>query len=247
MLPILQLGPLALQTPGLILLLGFWLSLNLAEKHAPRHKIPAELLYNLAFTALFAGIVGARMAYVARYASAFVASPASLISLNPGLLDPFGGVAVGLLAALIYGQRKKLSLWPALDALTPVLMGMTVAVALANLASGNGFGTETDLPWGLTLWGAKRHPAQIYETLGALMILILLWPRRGALARRLSIPGNLFLLFLTLTAAARLFLEAFRGDSATLPNGWRIAQILAWIVLAGGLWGLENINKSANQ
>ncbi len=244
MLPILQLGPLAIQTPGLILLLGLWLSLTLAEKHAHRHGIPSEWLYNLAFTALLAGIVGARFAYAARYTSAFVASPVSLISLNPGLLDPVGGVAIGVIAALIYGQRKQLPLWPTLDALTPIFMGLAVALSLANLASGNGFGAETHLPWGIDLWGAKRHPAQIYETFAALLILIFLWPNRGALARRVTIPGTIFVLFFTLSAAARVFLEAFRGDSATLPNGWRIAQVLAWIVFAVGLWGLRKLTQS---
>ncbi|MCB9135273.1 MAG: prolipoprotein diacylglyceryl transferase [Anaerolineales bacterium] len=244
MLPILQLGPLALQTPGLILILGLWLGLNLAEKNAHRHHVHPDNLYNLTFTALIAGIVGARLAYIARYSSAFIASPASLFSLNPGLLDPFGGIAVGLLAALIFGQRKKLAFWPTLDALTPVLTVMSIAFALANLASGDAFGAETTLPWGIELWGAKRHPAQLYEALAAGCILLLLWPARGVIARRISAPGAIFVLFLALSAGAHLFLEAFRGDSAILPNGWRIAQILAWFLLAGSLWGFEKLTNS---
>ncbi|MDQ2692140.1 MAG: hypothetical protein M3Y68_08930, partial [Chloroflexota bacterium] len=34
-----------------------------------------------------------------------------------------------------------------------------------------------------------------------------------------------------LTASARLFLEAFRGDSTFVRGGVRLAQIIAWIVL----------------
>lgn len=238
MLPILQVGPLALQTPGLILILGLWLGLNLAEKNASRHQLHPDVIYNLAFTALIAGIVGARLTYAARYLSAFTASPASLISLNPGLFDPFGGVAVGVIAAVIFGQRKNLPLWPTLDALTPLGMVLAVAFPLANLASGNAFGRETALPWGIELWGAIRHPVQMYETLAATGILILLWPGKGWLARRVSNPGQSFLLFLALSAGARLFLEAFRGNSVTLPNGWRVAQILAWLVLGASLWAL---------
>ncbi|HLF90047.1 MAG TPA: prolipoprotein diacylglyceryl transferase family protein [Anaerolineales bacterium] len=240
-----RLGPLALQTPGLILLLGFWLGLNLAERHAPRFKIHPDQLYNLAFLALITGVLGARLTFAARFPSAFVASPASLISLNPGLFDVLGGVATSLVAALIYGQRKKIAFWPALDSFTPLFSVMAVAIGLANLASGNGFGAETSLPWAIELWGTKRHPTQIYETFAALGILTLLWPGRGLLARRATNPGSFFLLFLTLSAFSRLFLEAYREDSATLPNGWRVAQILAWTVLAGGLWGLERISKSA--
>lgn len=247
MLPILQVGPLALQTPGLILILGLWLGLNLAEKNAPRHHLYPDVLYNLFFTALIAGVVGARFTYAARYSSAFVASPASLLSPNPGLLDPFGGVVVGVLAAVIYGQRKKLAFWSTLDALTPALMVIAIAVPLANLASGNAFGGETTLPWGIELWGAKRHPVQLYEALVASGILSLLWPAWGALAKRVTTPGAHFILFVSLSAGARLFLEAFRGDSATLPNGWRIPQIVAWLVLAASLWAFEQINQQTNQ
>lgn len=241
MLPILHLGPLAIQTPGLILLLGLWLSLSLAERHAHRYHIHADVLYNLAFIALMAGLLGARLAYAARYPSAFLASPVSLISLNPGLLDPLGGMVVAILAAIIYGQRKSLRLYLTLDALTPTLAGMMIALGLANLASGNGFGAETTLPWALDIWGAKRHPTQIYESLAALGILALLWPGWGAVAKRVTTPGMLFFLFLTFSAFARLFLEAFRGDSLTLPNGWRVAQILAWLVLAAGMWALGRL------
>ena len=245
MLPILQLGPLAIQTPGLILLLGFWLGLNLAEKHAHRHKISPDWVYNLAFTALIAGILGARLIYALQHLTAFLASPASLISLNPGLLDPFGGLTIGLIGALIYGQRKKFPLWPTLDAFIPALAVMGVAIPLANLASGSGFGAETTLPWSIELWGAARHPSQIYEALVALAILVLLWPGAGAVTRRVTTPGVYALLFLTFSAFARLFLEAFRGDSATIFNGWRVAQILAWIVLAAGLWGVGRVSVEA--
>ncbi|NUM46212.1 MAG: prolipoprotein diacylglyceryl transferase [Anaerolineales bacterium] len=252
MLPILQLGPLAIQTPGLILLLGLWLGLTLAEKNAHRQNLHPDLIYNLAFTALLAGVIGARLAYAARYPAAFAASPISLISLNPGLLDPVGGVAVALLAAMIFGQRQGLAFWPALDAFTPLFFVLSFAFALSNLASGNAFGTETTLPWGIELWGAKRHPAQLYEALAALGIAILLWPGRGVWARRAEgqgvlTSGVLFIRFVALSAASRLFLEAFRGDSVLLPNGWRVAQILAWLVLATSLWGLERRNPPANK
>ncbi len=47
MLPILQIGPLALQTPGLMYLLGTCGSgLSLAEKFAPRRGMTPDTLYN---------------------------------------------------------------------------------------------------------------------------------------------------------------------------------------------------------
>ena len=59
MLPILQIGPLAIQTPGLILLGGLWLGLSLSERHARRYKVDPGVLYNLVFLLLIVGILGA--------------------------------------------------------------------------------------------------------------------------------------------------------------------------------------------
>jgi len=236
MLPILQIGPLAIQLPGLIILAGIWAGLSLAERKAFRYGVNANDLYNLVFTALIAGIVGARLFFALRYPAAFISSPLSLLSLNPGLLDLWGGFAAGFIAALIYGQRKALPFWATMDALTPGLALFAVALGLAHLASGSAFGAPSDLPWAVELWGARRHPAQIYEIVGAALVLLAIWPGRGILLS--DQPGTTFLTFLALTAALRIFLEAFRGDSTLLLNGLRSAQIAAWLVLAISLWAL---------
>ncbi len=235
MLPILQIGPLALQTPGLMYLLGLWFGLSLAEKFAPKRGISPDTLNNLVFTGLIAGIAGARLGYVIQYPEAFLASPLSLFSPNPGLLDPFSGFAAALIAALVYGAHKKLEIWHTLDALTPFFAVFMIGAALANAASGAAFGMETSLPWGIELWGATRHPTQFYELGGAILILLVLGPR----FKDTPTPaGTIFLTFLALTSAARLFFEAFRGDSALILGGIRTIQIAAWLVLAGALWGL---------
>ena len=242
MLPTLQVGPLAVQVPGLVLLVGLWLGLSLAERHSARRGINPNTLYNLTLIGLLAGVVGSRLVYATRYPAAFAASPISLLSLNPGLLDPLGGVAVGLIAALIYANRKKLGLWPTLDALTPLLAVMSVAAGLANLAAGSAFGKPTGLPWGILLWGEMRHPAQIYETLAAIALLAVLWP-----ARQLFLTwkaGVYFLAFTASSAAVRLFLEAFRGDSLLTDNGLRVAQLFAWAVLAISLLAVHRIQRA---
>ena len=244
MLPILQIGPLAIQFPGLILLAGVWLGLSLAERHAPRYGLTANKLDNLVLLGLLAGLVGARLSYVLRFPAIFIETPISLISLNPGLLDPAGGLLVGAFAMLVYGQRKGLPFWDTLDALTPLLAVFAVAWGLANLASGEGFGAPADVPWAIPLWGANRHPTQIYDTLAALLILALLWPGRGGLDRWLPAftaakPGVRFFVFLALSALARLFFETFRGDSHLTLAGLRTAQVIAWVVLAGCLLALS--------
>jgi prolipoprotein diacylglyceryltransferase len=240
MFPILQIGPLALQAPGLMLLLALWLGINLLERFAPKRGISAEVIYNLAFTSLVSGILGARLLFALQNLAVFVESPLSLFSLNPGLLDPFGGFAAALIAALVYGRRKNLGFWPALDALTPLFASLALGVALSNAASGAAFGAETRLPWGVELWGAKRHPTQLYAF--GLGLGVLAW--LGWKSKDDSMPhGALFLWFVALTASSALFVEAFRGDSSLLPGGFRAAQVLAWLALAAALWGRNRLAR----
>ncbi|RME86995.1 MAG: hypothetical protein D6770_10510 [Anaerolineae bacterium] len=254
MFPTLQIGPLAIQTPGLILLLAFYVGLTLSERFLRSVSAssgpeagrgleglfpPPEALYALVTDALLAGVVGGRLIYVARYPQAFLQNPLSLFSLNPGLFDLWGGLAVAAVVALIYGQRKGLAFWPTLDALTPFFATLAVGIALAHLASGGAFGKPTDLPWGVELWGARRHPSQVYEAVAALGILGYVW----WWGRGVAPSGVLFLRFVALTAGARLFLEAFRGDSILLAGGLRLAQVLAWLVLAIALAGLEYLHQ----
>ncbi|MDH5507732.1 MAG: prolipoprotein diacylglyceryl transferase, partial [Anaerolineae bacterium] len=139
----------------------------------------------------------------------------------------------GLVSGLIYGQRKGLRLRPTLDALTPVLAVLAIALAMANAASGKAFGAASELPWAIQLWGAMRHPTQIYQLLAAGWIAWCVAPSR---TENQQPEGTLFTKFVIYSAAAHLFLEAFRGDSILLPNGWRSTQVLAWSILAIGLW-----------
>ncbi len=232
MLPFLRLGPFLLQLPGLAVLGGLWLGSSLAEKEAARLKLNAAIVYNLIFYGLAAGIVGARLAYAARALDTYLASPLSLLALTPATLYPESGLAIGVAVAALYGLRKKLPLRPTLDALAPPLAGLMVALGLAHFLSGDAFGAPASLPWAIYLWDDFRHPSQIYEILAALAVFSIAWKRP------LGQPGQglNFLLVVTLSAAARVFLEAFRGDSAVWPGGFRAAQVVGLIVMVISLW-----------
>lgn len=232
-----------MQTPGLVVILGLWVGLTLAERLSPAFKTNPNVFYNLVFTVMISGVVGARIIYVARYLEIFLGTPLNLFSLNPGLIDPIGGVGVGIIAALIYTNRNNMSLWLTLAAFTPLLAVLMIAISLSQLASGDAFGIETSLPWGIELWGAKRHPTQIYYTLAGLATLFFIWPRHAIEATTEKETGKTFLIFLALSAAARLFLDAFRADSNLILFGIRTSQVISWIVLALSLWGLINIRS----
>lgn len=231
MLPYLRLGPFLIQTTGLALLLGIWTGSWLAEKEAARLKIKPDLVANLIFFGLVGGLVGARLAYAFTYLNAYLVNPLSLFAINTNTLSPVEGLLIGLLVALVYGQRKGLQLRPVLDVLAPGLAVFMIFLGMAHLLNGDAYGAPTKLPWGIFLWSEFRHPAQIYEMLLAagVALVVLKHPleQKGI--------GLNFLLMVFLSAAARVFLEAFRGDSVIWPGGFREAQVVGLVILAGSL------------
>jgi prolipoprotein diacylglyceryltransferase len=247
MIPIIQIGPMALQSPGLILLVGLWLGLLLSERLAPRFRAKPNDVYNLVFVALISGVLGARVSFVVQNYEVFLLNPINIISLNPGLLDPVGGIAIGVISALVYGNRKGINWKPTLDAITPFSCVMLIAYGFSNLASGDAFGAETTLPWGINLWGAMRHPTQVYQILAGCFILGIIWPKMGSSNTIQRIPGETIIGFVALSAGAWLLLEAFRGDSKVLMNGIRTAQVFAWLMLAISLWGYGKLHQRESQ
>jgi phosphatidylglycerol---prolipoprotein diacylglyceryl transferase len=211
----------------ILLLAALWIGLALAEKRAERHSISKDALNNIVYYALFGYILGGRVLYALSNYSVFIQSPLSLFSLNLDLFDPLAALAVAVLVGFMYGSRSKLPLWPTLDALTLLFAMILIGLSLSHLAAGTAFGSPTTVPWGIELWNATRHPTQIYELIASLFVFGLVWLRKTD-----SPAGLNFLLFTALTAATRLFLEAFRGDSTLIFGGLRLAQIIAWIGLA---------------
>jgi len=229
-----QIGPLAIQVPGLIILGSLWLGLSLTEKNAKNHNIDSNHLYNLVLITLISGIVGARIIYVLRYPGVFGENPISLISLNSSLSDPVGGAAVGFVSALVYGQRNHMPLFRTLDALVPLFAVVYIGFALANTASGKDFGIVTDIQWGIEIWGAKRHPVQIYIALAGIVTLLLFWPSRAPLGN-ISTAGVTFFAFIGITAFSKVILDAFLASGQVSVFGVRDGQLIAWVLLATSL------------
>jgi phosphatidylglycerol:prolipoprotein diacylglycerol transferase len=243
MLPILQIGPLAIQLPGLILLAGVWVAVSLTDREAPRYSLKPSYLSNMILLGLVVGILSARLWYAIRFFNIYLENPLSVFSLNPTTLAPLEGALTGLAVAAYYGYRKGLPLWPTLDALTPGLAALGLAVGFAHMASGDAFGAETSLPWAIELWGAQRHPTQIYEVLAAGLIFWLIWEIR----RKTQVAGYLFLIFVALTASNRLIIEAFRGDSIIAYGSVRSAQLGSLLVLAVALVGMHFLARAQTQ
>ncbi len=223
MLPVLRLGPFTLPAGPLALLAAFYLALEIGERGARRRGLPKELMSNVAMLAFGAGILAARLGYVAKNLAAYQLDWSQVFALDLGTLHSQTGAITALIAAYAYLQRKNVNLRAFLDALAPALTLAFAVLSFGNLLTGDGYGAVArDLPWAIFLWGEPRHPVQAYEMVAYLAIFILLWFRAPRLEQ-----GGQFLLAVALLAGARVLLEPFRGDSLAGVAGLRAAQVIA--------------------
>ncbi len=233
MLPIISLGGLSLPTKPLLLLLGFYLVLWLGSKSAESLGLDGDHVWNWGFISAIGGIILGRLAYAARYPQAYLNSPLSLLSPRLGSFVPIVALVGGLLAGYAYLRRQHISLGVFVDALAPGLTLGWAMYALANFMAGDVYGTPTSLPWGVEMWGERRHPLQLYELTAALITTV--WLFTHPAPRGKGIWGLRLLFAYSVT---HLFLEAWRGDSTLVFGGYRLEQILALLGALIALGGL---------
>jgi phosphatidylglycerol:prolipoprotein diacylglycerol transferase len=181
----------------------------------------------VAAVAVAAGFIGARLVFVALHWTAYRENLSGIVWPLTSGYSLWGGLFFALAAAFFYGRRKQLALAPTLDALAPGLLAGFLVISLADFLGGPGYGTITALPFGIDVFGIRRHPVQLYEILVGVAAL-LTW---GWSLRRRKFDGQLFLLTIAVYSGGRLFVDAFRANAWLNPGGFHIFQIISLVVL----------------
>lgn len=231
MFPTLHIGPFVFPTTGLVIIFGAWLCLWVIEKAAIKLQLDAQAIYTLAVVGLFGGFVGARLTFVALHWSAYAQNLIGIIWPLTSGYEPIGGLIVGALAALFYGRARQLPLADTLDALAPGLILGFMVISLADFLGGPGYGSLTNVPWGISQYGVRRHPVQLYEILAGALALLIWWQMVNG--RRYA--GQLFLATVTVYSACRLFLDDFRDNTWITADGYHGWQMVAFVVMLLGL------------
>ena len=227
MLPTISIGPLVLPTAGLVYIVGAWVALTAIERSAKALKLDAEAVYGLSAVALAAGFIGARLLFVVLHWPAYRENLTAIVWPLTSGFDVWGGLVLAIVVAFLYGRARRLPAAATLDALAPGLFVALIAVSLADLLGGPGYGTETAVPWALDVFGIRRHPVQLYEIVVALLAL-LVW--RLAFDRR-SFDGQLFLMSVAVYSAGRLIFDTYRANAWLTSSGFHILQIASLMVL----------------
>jgi phosphatidylglycerol:prolipoprotein diacylglycerol transferase len=233
--PLIELGPLRLSSGGLLLLLAVllmqWLFVRTARI---RGNAPlAEQAERSVYPALVGAAIGARLWYGVFNWSLYSQTPSLFVALRVGEFAWPGALIGGALAGALWCRWRQGNLRQLADCAALALPPAQALACIGLLLSGEAFGAPTDLPWGIALFGATRHPTQLYLALAALLSAGVLW----RMARHQPQPGTLTAAYLGLQGMTLLLVEALRADSLLLPAGVRAGQVFGLgLVLLALIW-----------
>jgi len=214
-------GPLAMPTYGILLVLGMLAGLWIVTRQARKAGLVPETITDMAVYAIIAGLIGAKVLLLIVEWPYYSRNPRELLSLFQSGGVFYGGLLGAIPVAFWYARRHQLDGWKTADVLAP---GVAVGQAIGRIGcfmAGCCYGRPADVPWAVTFTDvyANRnvgtpldtplHPTQIYESLACFLILgVLLW-----MAPRKRFHGQVVLAYVVLYAVARFAVEMFRGDA----------------------------------
>ncbi len=217
--------PITIYSFGTLIVLAFLVSAFYVRRRAVRTLgLDKEQVLNVCFGLLFLGLVGARLLYTFIHHADFVKEPMSFLRIWEGGLVFYGGLLVCLFWLAWYLPRHPDLLgWAFADILA---LGASLAVFVgrwASFFSGENYGKPApDLPWAVQfppargsavppeMRGIDLHPTQIYHSLYALLMFVVLW----LYLRRRPWSGRATGLFLALYAVGTFVIEFWRADDA---------------------------------
>jgi phosphatidylglycerol:prolipoprotein diacylglycerol transferase len=247
MQPEIDLGPITLQTFGLMMGLGFVVAGLAASRFLKELGKPVDWAYEMVFAALVGGIVGARLWWVVENWSEAKDDVLSSLFSGAGLVW-YGGAIGGALAVLLWAWRRKFLTLSMFDvAAVPLAAGYAIGRIGCQLAGDGDYGIAWDGPWamaypdGTVPTTEEVHPTPVYETLVMGLVAILLWRWRHRWR-----PGTLFGLYLVLAGAERFLVEFVRRNEEVWV-GLTQPQLLSIAMMAGGAVWIWRVNRSAER
>lgn len=237
MLPEIDLGVFELKTFGLLFALGFLASGAVLARRLTELGKPVDWAYEMIFSALAGGLIGARLAFLLANPDEFSEDPIGSLFGGSGLVW-YGGALGGALAVCAWARFRGFLGLGLFDLCAPALaLGYAIGRVGCQVSGDGDYGVASDLPWahaypdGVVPTNEEVHPTPVYETLAMSLLALLLWQLRDRLA-----PGRLFALYLLLSGLERFLVEFVRRNDPALV-GLTSAQLqAAALALAGAVW-----------
>jgi len=214
-------------------------------------KYSAQLINDSFVWAMISIVAGARIGYCLFYDLGFFLAHPLKIILPFDFSDGFrftgiygmsyhGGLIGGVIGAIVFCRKKKISLPAFLDFIIPAVpLGYTLG-RLGNFINGELYGRVTSVPWGMYFPLASthqlRHPSQLYEAFfEGIFLFMILWPLRNSKPLR----GFLLPIYLIGYASARFIIEFFREPDlhmGFIVGPFTMGQILCAAMICVGIF-----------
>lgn len=247
---------------GAAMVTGFLIAAWLAAVRAKREGIEPSVIWDLAMTVLFSGVIGARMFWVLQNAGA-IFQPGrkvqemlfDVVNLPNGGLVLYGGVILGIVAYIIQCRRMKLSTLRMADILiASIFVGETFG-RIGCFLNGCCYGDASAWSWpwavqfppGSPAYAAQVNagiittaaacsqpllPTQLYSSANAVFLAMLTWFYYPYRTRH----GEVLLVGWLLYPIARFCLEIVRDEPPGIFGTWMtIAQEISIGLFASGL------------
>jgi phosphatidylglycerol:prolipoprotein diacylglycerol transferase len=234
MQPEIHVGPLDLKTFGIMFSLGFLAAGAVIAKRFQELGKPVDWAYEMVFSALVGGIVGARVYYMTQHWSEVRHDLLGSIFSGSGLVW-YGGALGGALAVFAWAWWRGFLSLALLDlAATPLALGYAVGRIGCQLSGDGDYGKAADVPWAMSYpdgtvpTDQRVHPTPVYESLAMGLIAWFLWTLRDRVA-----PGMLFALYLVLSGLERFLVEFLRRNNEVWA-GLTAPQIESLVLIAAG-------------
>jgi phosphatidylglycerol:prolipoprotein diacylglycerol transferase len=238
LLPEIEIGPLALQTFGICFAAAFIAAGWLIWKRLEELGKPVDWSYEIGFSGLIGGLVGARVDFLIENWDEVSDDLLGNIFSGSGLVW-YGGAIGGAIGVLLWAWYRGFLGVALLDLCAPALaLGYAVGRIGCQLSGDGDYGEEWDGPWamaypeGTVPTDEEVHPTPVYETLAMGGVAYGLWRLRDRLT-----GGRLFALYLVLAGVERFLVEFIRRNE-DVAIGLTQAQLLsvAMVVAGAALW-----------
>ncbi len=241
MCPILfQIGIFNIYSYGLMIAVSFIVASNLIYKEAKRKNFYPEVLYNLSFIILIAGVIGSRLLYVSINFRDFIDKPLDVFMLNKGGLAVFGGIIVASLSSVVFLKIKKIPILKALDLVVPFMaLGQAIG-RIGCLLNGCCYGRASSFGIYFPIHNEVLLPTQIYSSIALILIYIFLrkfqWYNK--------IDGVVFFLYILLYSIKRFFIEFLRGDTILVFDGITLFQSFCLLLSLVSIFAILILRKN---
>lgn len=237
MYPELHIGPLTLQTFGLMFALAFLAAGALIGKRLVEIGKPVDWAYEMGFAALLGGLAGSRVYFIVQNYDSVKGDLFGKLFSGSGLVW-YGGAIGGALAVLLWARYRGFLGLALLDLAAPALaLGYAIGRCGCQLSGDGDYGKPWDGPWAMSYphgtvpTDRTVHPTPVYETLAMGLGAWILWQLRDRVR-----AGVLFAIYL-LYAGAERFLVEFLRRNGDVALGLTAAQLESLgMMLIGTAW-----------